>query len=996
MRKVYPYLQDSYYEDYNTQKGRMNFLKQIDQFVNQKQYVKITLLDWQENPIKEIAGEITSGSITKDGSSAVRVTGSLAATFSVGSYTVEDANADFSLSKKVFIEIGIKNYSRKYYTEYPILWFPQGVFFIGTFSISASASGAVNLSITLKDKMAGLNGDFGGKFSSTTILDEMDTQDENGESVSEKVLLYDLIQELVNHFGGESLNNIVIEDIDTRIRRIMKWTGDTPLYIQQQVNSDGSGDKSWLCLLEEPTDPDIAYKKYINGDDVGYIFDDFYYTSELTAAPGDSVTTILDKIKSYLGNYEYFYDVFGVFHFREIKNYLNNSQGKYVLDDMEKNDYLVETTTGKSMYSFQDDTNLISVSVSPNYSNIKNDFVVQGKRVVSGSNATYPIMYHLAIDRKPVVGQIPYKNLLIYKDPVTDLKVAAFPLDLGTEPLPVIGNDNIIYKATSSQLRNTGLFRIEKGEALANATQFLNSLLEIDRANVAKTEEKTTLFTNKASLLKAQSDLSDLGVKQNKAKIALSEADKAVGSCQGDINTAEANIKDFLAKNPSYPDDDPEHLKTYNNLQAERIKAMTALKDTQVQQLQAQVELDLINESIESTTKSVETLKTEISANEEKIKNYNAIDYLAYKNLWDKRMEENHNQLITNADKQLSERGFNRSSIYLDSITDENADRAVTIIELVESFLSAGDDKTELKVIAQETTSGYIGDNGYVYWAGSAYKFVEAIAYYGTELEDSKAYLTEDWRTELYLRGMLAKNLATDASQYSYVQKYNIISAKETVDVDFYFQELEAYWPTIYDLEKQKFLCADDEDEQRYHVTFTNGNYYLDFIDPDDSGMKDFAISSIGRRTDVVTNDDINCLFEPEIPDVIFINKDDETTIKVGNEQVNKNEQLKEEAIQKGYAYTQVGSDIYTALYTGGNHNAAFDQIKYELYTHTTYQKTVSVTAVPAWYLEPNTRVTLNDKTTNTYGDFNLQNITLTLGPSNSMSVTLNEALEKF
>lgn len=996
MKRVYPYLQDSYYEDYNTQKGRMNFLKQIDQFVNQKQYVKITLLDWQENPIKEIAGEITSGSLTKDGSSAVRVTGNLAATFSVGSYTVEDANADFSLGKKVFIEIGIKNYSKEYYTEYSILWFPQGVFFIGTFSISASASGAVNLSITLKDKMAGLNGDFGGKFSSTTILDEMDTQDENGESVSEKVLLYDLIQELVNHFGGESLNNIVIEDVDTRIRRIMKWTGDTPLYMQQQANSDGSGDVSWLCLLDEPTDPNVFYKKYINGDDVGYIFDDFYYTNELTAAPGDSVVTILDKIKSYLGNYEYFYDVFGVFHFREIKNYLNNSQGKYVLDDMKKNDYLVETTTGKSLYSFQDDTNLISVSVSPNYSNIKNDFVVQGKRTVSGSNATYPIMYHLAIDRKPVIGQIPYKNLLIYKDPVTDLKVAAFPLDLGTEPLPEIGNDNIIYKATSAQLKKSGLFRIEKGEALASATQFLNSLLEIDRMNTGKVAEKAELLTNQEGLTNAQSDLSKYDVELNQAKIDKNNADKLVGDCQGNVKTAEDALKRFLTDNPSYPDDDPNHLKKYSELQSARIQAMKALQNAEIEQLKADMKVDWISTCVKSTNESIETFKLKIAANQEKIKNYNAIDYIAYKNLWSKRMEENNYKLMTNADKELSQRGFNRSTIYQDSTTDENADRAVIIIDIVETYLATGDSKTELKVIESETTSGYIGDNGYVYWDGSAYKFVETLAYYGTELEDSKAYLTKDWRTELYLRGMLAKNLATDASQYSYVQKYNIISAKETVDVDFYFQELEAYWPTIYDLEKQQFLCKDDEDDKRYHVTFTNGNYYLDFIDPDDSGMKDFAISSIGRRTDVVANDDINCLFEPEIPDVIFINKDDETTVKVGTTEVNKNEQLKEEAIQKGYSYTQVGSDIYSALYTGGNHNAAFDQIKYELYTHTTYQKTVSVTAIPAWYLEPNIRVTLNDKTTNTYGDFNLQNITLTLGPSNSMSVTLNEALEKF
>jgi hypothetical protein len=36
---------------------------------------------------------------------------------------------------------------------------------------------------------------------------------------------------------------------------------------------------------------------------------------------GSSVTTVLDEIVKTLGNYEYFYDVEGVFHFQQIRNY---------------------------------------------------------------------------------------------------------------------------------------------------------------------------------------------------------------------------------------------------------------------------------------------------------------------------------------------------------------------------------------------------------------------------------------------------------------------------------------------------------------------------------------------------------------------------------------------------------------------------------------------------------------------------------------------------
>jgi hypothetical protein len=113
----------------------------------------------------------------------------------------------------------------------------------------------------------------------------------------------------------------------------------------------------------------------------------------------------------------------GIFHFREIKNYLNINQSSYLLEKMESNldagrylniqggqfrldtssesQYLIETTNKKSLYSFSDNRNITSITVTPNYSNIKNDYIVEGLRKSTISDATYPIRYHLAIDELP-------------------------------------------------------------------------------------------------------------------------------------------------------------------------------------------------------------------------------------------------------------------------------------------------------------------------------------------------------------------------------------------------------------------------------------------------------------------------------------------------------------------------------------------------------------------------------------------------------------------
>ena len=164
----------------------------------------------------------------------------------------------FSINKKIFIEIGIKNETDEY-QEYPILWFPQGVFYINSFSMNSSTSSAVNINLSLKDKMSLLNGDAGGVLPSTVQFDIMDTQIESGEWVQQKVLIYEIISELVNHYGEEDLNNIIIEDVPLRIRKIMQWQGENPLYGAVQQNDDGSptNPEQWYFSLD-PNDPNLG------------------------------------------------------------------------------------------------------------------------------------------------------------------------------------------------------------------------------------------------------------------------------------------------------------------------------------------------------------------------------------------------------------------------------------------------------------------------------------------------------------------------------------------------------------------------------------------------------------------------------------------------------------------------------------------------------------------------------------------------------------------
>lgn len=694
MRKTYPYLYDNY-QTVNEQVVRQEFLSKIDNFVNQKRYVKMTLLNWNEEPLKEIEGDISTGSMTLDGSSSVRRTCTLTAAVDAGSYDVEDAEMDFSIDKKIFIEVGIKNYTDQY-PEYPILWFPQGVFFIRDFSCNSSTSSALNISLTLIDKMAQLNGTVGGTLPASTIFDTEATQLETGESAEVKVPIYRIIQESVNHFGCEDLNNIIIEGVDLRIKRIIQWTGDTPLYLVSNGGSAEVGTLSYVPQIEKPESG--VYLQINNGQDAGYVYDDFTYPGELVLNAGETVCSLLDKIKSLLGNYEYFYDVYGVFHFQEIKNYLNTTHATTLLDDMDEKSYLVDTAVPKSVYTFTDNSNLISLNKTPQYSNIKNDYVVQGLRKMTNSDISYPIRYHLAIDKKPETGQR-YTNLLVYKELETESQLMTVPVVVAD--LPEIGEFNTIYKT----------------------------------------------------------------------------ADKA-----------------------------------------------------------------------------------------------------------------------------------------------------------------------------------------YV-WDDQTWKEVEIVAYF----DNMNPYIVKDWRTQLYVEGLIAERLGTSRN--------------------YYFQELKASWPLIYNLAEQRFW-GEEEDEPLQVAALCSGNFYLDFIDS--SGpLGKYSVSAIGRRTDAVVDEDVNCLFEPEIPNIVFLNLD------LADTDPEEFEKLRDECMDSGQPYAQTRGDIFNAFMTGGYHNSAYDRISLELYNHTNYQNTVSMTALPVYYLEPNSRVYINDHVTNTVGDYMIQNMSIPYAVGSVMSVTASECTIK-
>lgn len=670
-RIIYPYLKDS------------NFLKQFDSVRLKEQYVKITVLTKEEKPISSLEGRVISGTLNLDGNSSIRRSCNLNILADENENNLTDINYLLSINKKVNLEIGFINNTGSY-KQYKMIWFPLGVFVIITPSIMHSSDG-IRISLQLKDKMCLLNGECGGILPATVEFHQYETVDENGEYIIIKPTIYKIIQELVNHFGGEDLTRIIISDVDTRVKQVMKWVGNSPLYIVRRVNGN--------TVQYTPTTDGAAaasmgsYQMFEYGYDIGFILTDFTYPGELIGNGGESVTSILDKIKTTLGNYEYFYDVYGDFIFQEIKNYLNKSQSTVELEKMKNEDYLVDMSKGKSVYMFDDSTLITSYSNNPQYSMIKNDFLVWGIREDVMGN-TYPIRYHLAIDKKPKVGNT--YEVFFYEDKDDKLTKAKCP---------------VIYP---------------------NKSQF--------------------------------------------PKIGVEEV--------------------------FYMDD--------------------------------------------STKKIYEWLP--------KTKEYKEV------------------------------------AIKLEKIT------------------------------------------------------------------------TKDWRTELYLSGSTSEPLGKDSN--------------------YYYTELKNEWVKLYDVKKGKFY----EETLRYP---TNLDFYLDFIDSSEA-ISQLSVDNIGRRTKVINDDSINCIFEPEIPDLVLLN--------TGSEDIGL---LREECEQRGQDYIQMDSNLFSMINGGGKFNSAYNMVRELLWQFTSYNESITINALPIYYLEPNTRITVRDTKSGIYGDYMIKSISIPLTVSATMSLSCIKAVER-
>lgn len=864
------------------------FLELLDTIPIRTTYARITLLDFNENPIKEIQGTLTGGTLNINGSAAVRRTISLTMLADEEVDNIENLNNLISLNKKFKIEIGIKipfSKWRKLYGD--IAWFKQGIFIISSANISRSTN-AYSISINANDKMAQLNGVAGGTIPFVTDFHIKEKWDDTEKKyVQEWISYYQIIQEAVHHFGGEPVSNIYILGLPDKAKKLQKFIGknskfviylardDTP-YTGEVVTVDDNG--NFIGELLNPVDTKMRIYEF--GENVGYTETDFTPSKDtpITLNGGETVVALLDKIKNILGNYEYFYDVDGHFIFQEQQNYLNTSSANVNLLDFNVNDYFKNYSNQLVEYTFTDYKTMSSINQNPKYDNIKNDFVINGKRTSSNS-ITIPIMYHVVIDKVPEVPA----------DLSNDLYLTSIDYSFDGVNFDRIAIDTSSSPVTDEEMK-LGMKPDPNNEGeLVEETEF--DWIDKIQSITGSSNEDRICIDDELWL----GDDTTLGYRT-----------KLQDSLKSKIKNLNYDIKEAGKEN------------------------------------KVEFTVDLPNEFYTDPDRAADAAY---------------IDYLA-------DIKQILPPLLNNSAESLA------LSNTIDSIIDFLKDYQFNY-EFQKKSLSE-----------EETIQDYFPNQGIyppktVNFIFDSYYIKEEIVYKNGILQENsgtpagRPYATniivDNWREYLYQEALIAKSKGMRHSRYD--------------------EELLGFWRDVYDPTNPEWFSSNfytpvlGLGSSTKNKDLSSLNYWIDFVEPGDP-LAQYSVSRIGARTKVVNDDKIQTIYNQYPEDIVFFPSGSGQLPTVGT------------------YHFQIKPEWEELFQFSSTPISCFDKIRELIYTHFTYNTSITIQCTPRYYLEPNQLIALkfeeedykNSITNNKYA---IASMSIPLTYNGMMSLSLTQALQR-
>ena len=442
------------------------FLMFLQSYHHREIFARITTLSWDEHQLEHVEGKITGGSINIDGSSALRRTCSL--TMIAKDINLDNFHLGLHTKIKLEIGLLNKinsNYPDICWFNQGLYIITGISITANTNSYTININGKDKMCLLNGDVGGALPSTIDwGIEDYTEIVRKSDGTVDASKTIHyhNPIPIQTIIREAIQNYGNELAHNIIINDVEDYGVEMIDYKGNIPMYliysesnktcenmslngkqeaymldeqgVKQKVyfDNDENEKKEQPLLIkyqyniknslfvsndEVPTtiffneDDDINditkrfnISKVTYGTSIGYRQVDLVYPGDLITNPGDTLITMLDKIKQMLGDFEYFYNLDGQFVFQKKPIYIDHNwnslkgEGKSALDVI--NVISIQQENADITYQFDDSNLITSFSNTPDISKVKNDFIIWGTRTMP-SGAEVPIHLRYAIDEKP-------------------------------------------------------------------------------------------------------------------------------------------------------------------------------------------------------------------------------------------------------------------------------------------------------------------------------------------------------------------------------------------------------------------------------------------------------------------------------------------------------------------------------------------------------------------------------------------------------------------
>lgn len=156
-------------------------------------------------------------------------------------------------------------------------------------------------------------------------------------------------------------------------------------------------------------------------------------------------------------------------------------------------------------------------------------------------------------------------------------------------------------------------------------------------------------------------------------------------------------------------------------------------------------------------------------------------------------------------------------------------------------------------------------------------------------------------------------------------------------------------------------------------------NFWFDFLD-ENSELQKFGCHSIGNRPKGVNDNQVKAIYFRETPTVIFVDSDIW-------EEVDRS--------KLGYTYLQLPPNFVSLFSVSAQGKSAKTAIDDLIYKHACGAESITISVLPIYHLEPNTRIFVRHDESGINGEYILTRYSLNLGTGNNMSISASKAVDR-